>query len=742
MLWQSAMPPLPQIQQMLARAVAAHRAGNLAQAEFLYRAVLQADSRQFDALHMLGVIEGQRGNFAAGIEHLNRALRIRPEATDVLVNLGRMQGELGNYSDAEATYKRALALDPRSVLAQNGLSIVLRRQGRYDQALTHSDGALKLAPNYADAWSNRGNALFDLHRFDDALADYDKAIALQRNHAQAHLGRGNALSALMRYEAALAAYDRALALKPAYEECFFGRGNVYFKLARFGEALAAYDSALAIKPDYADCYIGQGDALNKLKRHEEAYAAYAMAFSLKPDLPYAEGSRLNTKLSLCRWDDIDAECTHLIDAVRAGERRSTPFVLLALPATLADQLKCAQLWFSDRCPDPRPRPLWRGEQYQHERIRVAYLSPDFRDHPVALLTAGMFESHDRSRFEIIGVPVGPPSDDWMRTRLRGAFDRFLDVGTQADKEIAQILREAEIDIAVDLSGITENSRPAIFAQRPAPVQISYLGYCGTMGAAFYDYLLADRTAISQQDFEFFSEKVVWLPDSFMVNDRTRRIGERTPTRAELDLPENGFVFCCFNQPYKINPTMFGAWMRLLLAVDGSVLWLRDHNAIATHNLRLEAARRGVAPERLVFAASVPNDADYLARQRQADLMLDTLNYNAHTTACDALWAGVPILTCMGSTFAGRVAAGLLRAVGLPELVTQSLADYEALALKLAREPSLLGSLRVRLARNRATCPLFDTARFTRNIESAYTTIWERTRRGESPQSFAVEAPVS
>ena len=732
---------IPQTQQLLARAVAAHRAGNLAQAEFLYKLALQADKKQFDALHMLGLIEAQRGNFAAGLTRIREALRVQPKSIEALINLGRMHGEVGNYAEAVAAYEKALTLDPRSVLAQNGLSIMLRRQGRYDQALTHSHAALKLAPNYADAWSNRGNVLFDLHRFDDALTDYDKAIALQRNHAQAHLGRGNALSALMRYEAALAAYDRALVVKPAYEECFFGRGNVYFKLARFGEALAAYDSALAIKPDYADCYIGRGDALNKLKRREEAYAAFAMAFSLKPDLPYAEGSRLNAKLSLCRWDDIDAECTHLIDTVRAGERRSAPFVLLALPATPADQLKCAQLWFSDRCPDPPP-PLWRGEQYRHERIRVAYISPDYRDHPVAFLTAGMFESHDRSRFEVTGVSIGPDTDDAMRARLSRAFDRFLNVPDQTDKAIGRTLRELEIDIAVDLSGITENSRPAIFAQRPAPVQISYLGYCGTMGAAFYDYLLADRTAISQQDFEFFSEKVVWLPDSFIVNDRTRRIAERTPTRAELHLPENGFVFCCFNQPYKINPTMFEAWMPLLQAVDGSVLWLRDHNAIATHNLCLEAARRGVAPERLVFAAFVPQDADYLARQRQADLMLDTLNYNAHTTACDALWAGVPVLTCMGSTFAGRVAGGLLRAVGLPELVTQSLADYEALALKLAREPSLLRSLKATLARNRENCPLFDTARFTRNIETAYTTMWERTRRGEPPQSFAVEPPVS
>ena len=691
----------------LQQAVSCQRQGQFAEAEKLYVAVAKKYPEYFDALHLYGLFKYQQGQF----------------------------------NDAARLVEKATKINPRSTNALNSLGVILAHLKRHQEAIASFDAALKLEPNHVQALGNRSNSLNELGRFNEAISSSDRAIANDPRYAEAYMPRGAALFSCHRYLEALESYDRSLKINPSQAVAWAGRGNVFYKLKNYDESFAAYDKALALKPDLADAWLGRGNVFYDLRRYDEAFAAYDKALAAKPDLPYAEGSRLNAKLSLCRWDDIDAECTHLIDTVRAGERRSAPFVLLALPATPADQLKCAQLWFSDRCPDPPP-PLWRGEQYRHERIRVAYISPDYRDHPVAFLTAGMFESHDRSRFEVTGVSIGPDTDDAMRARLSRAFDRFLNVPDQTDKAIGRTLRELEIDIAVDLSGITENSRPAIFAQRPAPVQISYLGYCGTMGAAFYDYLLADRTAISQQDFEFFSEKVVWLPDSFIVNDRTRRIAERTPTRAELHLPENGFVFCCFNQPYKINPTMFEAWMPLLQAVDGSVLWLRDHNAIATHNLCLEAARRGVAPERLVFAAFVPQDADYLARQRQADLMLDTLNYNAHTTACDALWAGVPVLTCMGSTFAGRVAGGLLRAVGLPELVTQSLADYEALALKLAREPSLLRSLKATLARNRENCPLFDTARFTRNIETAYTTMWERTRRGEPPQSFAVEPPVS
>src|SRR3984885_1627284 len=645
----------------LQQAVSCQRQGQFAEAEKLYVAVAKKYPEYFDALHLYGLFKYQQGQFNDAARLVEKATKINPRSTNALNSLGVILAHLKRHQEAIASFDAALKLEPNHVQALGNRSNSLNELGRFNEAISSSDRAIANDPRYAEAYMPRGAALFSCHRYLEALESYDRSLKINPSQAVAWAGRGNVFYKLKNYDESFAAYDKALALKPNLADAWLGRGNVFYDVRRYDEAFAAYDKALGMNPDLADAWLGRGNVFYDLRRYDEAFAAYDKALAAKPDLPYAEGSRLNAKLSLCRWDDIDAECTHLIDTVRAGERRSAPFFLLALPATPADQLKCAQLWFSDRCPDPPP-PLWRGEQYRHERIRVAYISPDYRDHPVAFLTAGVFESHDRSRFEVTGVSIGPDTDDAMRARLSRAFDRFLNVPDQTDKAIGRTLRELEIDIAVDLSGITENSRPAIFAQRPAPVQISYLGYCGTMGAAFYDYLLADRTAISQQDFEFFSEKVVWLPDSFIVNDRTRRIAERTPTRAELHLPENGFVFCCFNQPYKINPTMFEAWMPLLQAVDGSVLWLRDHNAIATHNLCLEAARRGVAPERLVYAAVVPQDADYLARQRQGDLMLDTLNYNAHTTACDALWAGVPVLTCMGSTFAGRVAGGLLRAV--------------------------------------------------------------------------------
>jgi predicted O-linked N-acetylglucosamine transferase (SPINDLY family) len=387
----------------------------------------------------------------------------------------------------------------------------------------------------------------------------------------------------------------------------------------------------------------------------------------------------------------------------------------------------------------RPDPLWRGERYGHDRIRIAYLSADFRSHAVSHLLAGLIERHDRARFETIALSFGPDDGSEMRSRLSSAFERFIDVSDKSDREIAAMLRGLEIDIAVDLMGYTQDSRTGIFALRAAPVQINYLGYPGTMGADFMDYILADRTVIPERQQGDYAEKVVCLPDSFQPNDDARRIAERTPTRAEAGLPERGFVYCSFNNNYKITPAVFDIWMRLLRKIEGSVLWLRHSSTATADNLRREAGARGIDASRIVFAGQTKRLEDHLARHRLADLFLDTLPYNAHTTASDALWAGLPVVTCLGTTYAGRVAASLLHAVGLPELITQSLEDYEALALRLAMETDTLSAIKAKLARNRATHPLFDTDRYRRHLESAYATMWERYQRGEPPAAFCVEA---
>jgi protein O-GlcNAc transferase len=726
---------IPQSQQILARAFAAHQAGNIAQAEFLYKMALQADKKQFDALHMLGLIEAQRGNFAAGFTRIRDALRVRPNAPEALINFGRIQSELGDQAAAIATYKKALAADPKSAVAHSNLSILLGKEGQREAALGHCDTALNLAPDYADAWNNRGNALFDLKRYTEAMLSYDRALGLQPGLVESHLGRGNVFRRLERYEEALAAYNQAAAVAPRYVDAHLGCGDVLFQLLRMKEALVAYERANAIEPENAAAWFGRGLTLSRLQREPEAFAAHDKAFRIKPDLSYLEGARLSAKMTVCDWRDLAAECAHLVGEIRQGALRCDPFRFLAVSTSAADQMTCARSFVADRF--PASQPLWCSERYRHDRIRIGYLSPDLRHHAVAYLAAGMFEAHDRSRFETTALSFGPASRDDMQLRLRTAFDRFLDVGRQTDADIARIVRELEIDIAVDLSGVTENSRAAVLAQRGAPVQVNFLGYAGTTGAPYMDYIVADRTVIPPEHASSYAERIVTLPDTFMPSDSKRCIAERVPTRTECGLPENGFVFCCFNNAYKLTPEIFDVWMGLLKAVEGSVLWLGNLNAEAKANLCREAEARGIVPTRLIFASRAAEIADHLARQRLADLFLDASPYNAHTTANDALWAGVPVLTHLGSTFAGRVAASLVRAVGLAELVTQSLTDYQALALKLAREPELLSSIRAKLARNRETFPLFDTARFTRNIETAYVTMWERVQRGEPPESFAV-----
>lgn len=754
---------------MLARAFAAHQAGDLAQAEFLYKLVLQTDKKQFDALHMLAVIEGQRGNYSAGLARLNEALRIRPNSADALINLGRMQSEVGDDSRAIASYRKALARNPQSALAHSNLSIVLRKHGQAAAALEHCDAALKIAPDYADAWNSRSNALFDLGRYDEALAGYDKAIASAPEHATAHLGRGIVLNKLNRYDEALGACDRALRSNPALFEAWFsrseslvalgryddalysieralqlnggdvkawlGRGKVLVELKRYDEAIAAFDRALSVRPDLAEAWFGRANAFFECRRYQEAFADYDRALQLNPQLAYAEGHRLHAKLQICDWTNLAEEITHLLSGVRGGRCVSVPFLLLSMRASPADQLQCAKTYISDL---PRFAPIARARARAHERVRIAYVSSDFRDHAVAHLTIGLFEHHDKSRFETTAISSAPIEDSDFRRRIAASFDRFIDVPARSDQAVAELISGLEIDIAVDLNGLSRNGRRGAFARRAAPVQVNYLGYAGTMGADYYDYILADETVIPRADFEFYSETVVWLPDSFLVTDGGRIVTARTPSRSELGLPETGFVFCAFNQSHKIDPTIFDVWMRLLAAVENSVLWLKPDNATAEQNLRAEAARRGVAPERVVFAPPVPRVEDHLARLRQADLFLDTLNYNAHTTASDALSLGVPVLTCIGSTFAARVAASLLRAIGMPELATPSLADYEALALNLARDSNLLAAVKAKLADNRPRFPLFDTPRFTRNIEAAFTTMWRRSRDGEPPQSFAVD----
>ena len=757
---------------LLSRAVGLHQAGRLDEAEQFYGRILSADKHNFDALNLLGMLQAQRGNLANAHQLLSNALKLRPTSADVLINLGNVLKLQNRLEEALEAYTNALKIEPNAILALNNRGSVLSALQRFEEARASFDAALKIKHDYADALFNRGNLLIKSHRFAEALADLDKARSLQPNDPQILLARGNALLLLARFDEAvaelnialaiqpefaeamvslgralrnqnrlseaLASYDRALLARPDYAEALSNRGGTLHELRRFDEALASWDRALTLKPDLIEAWISRGDLLMEIKRYNDALAAYDKASRIKPDAQYLEGRRLHAKLMICDWSDWETEVSRFLSAVRNGVP-ALPFDILAIPSSPADQLACAKCFVADRHP-PSSSPLWQGEIYAHDRIRVAYLSSDLREHPIGHLTAGLFEQHDRSRFELTAISLGPAEDSDIRRRIKGAFEHFVDARTHSDRQIAELIHEREIDIAVDLNGFTQVSRINVFASRAAPIQVNYLGYPGTMGADYIDYIIADRVLIPESQRQHYQEKVIYVPDCYQVNDSRRKIAERTPARKEFGLPEVGFVLCCFNNNYKITPALFDVWMRLLCAIDGSRLWLLADDASVQNNLRKEAAVRGIDPVRLIFASRLP-PAEHLARHRLADLFLDTLPYNAHSTASDALWAGLPVLTCCGETFAGRVAASLLNAVGHPNMVTHSLDEYEALALKLGTDPGLLQCVRLKLEQNRPHCPLFDTARFSRHLEAAYFRMWELWQRGESPRSFQVE-PLS
>jgi protein O-GlcNAc transferase len=712
--------------------------------------------------------------FAEALAVFDRLLQLIPNHAPAFNNRGEALKELGRDEEAVASYRQATVLDPQNMEVWSNLGDGLFKLKRHDEAFDAYDKALALKPDLAEAWLGRGNVCFDFKRYDEASSAYDKALSLKPDLAEAWLGRGNIFNKLKRrdeafgaygkalslkadlagawlgrgnvfyecgrYEEAFAAYEKTLALKPNLAAAWLGRGNVFFELKRNDDALGAYDKAFALKSDLAEAWLGRGNVYFRLKRYDEASDAYDKALSLDPGLIGLEGLRLHTIMHLCDWKSFAAECAHLNLSVRNGNANATPFPFLATSSSPHDQLKCAKLWIANKFPAAE-KPVWQGARSNHDRIRVAYVSADFRHQPMAYLLAGLFECHDRSRFETVAISLGPDDKSEIRKRLETALERFIDVATYSDDQIAGLIAELEIDILVDLMGFTALARTGIFAKRPAPIQVNYLGYPGTMGAGYIDYILADQIVVPQAQYPSYSEKVISLPDSYyptsyQINDAKRSLTERAFTRTELGLPATGFVFCCFNNTYKILPHVFDCWMRILKQVGGSVLWLLTDHATAINNLRKEAAARGVGSERLIFANSM-SQPDHLARHRLADLFLDTLPYNAHTTASDALWMGLPVLTLRGETFAGRVAASLLTAIHLPELITTTPEAYERMAVDLATHPEKLAVVKRKLGENRLTTMLFDTKLFTKDIEAAYTKMYERHQAGLLPDHIVI-----
>ena len=643
--------------------------------------------------------------------------------------------EHGDFQSAERICSEIVAAEPDNHKAWTVLGVCAQRRGDHKLALRCLDRSLQSEPRAFQTHYNRGLALKALHRGEQALAAFNQAICLQPSFASAFCNRANVLRSMNRLDEAIADYDRAIELSPYLVEAHNNRGAAFQARGDFREALRCYDIAIEVSPDFRMARANRGLLL--LSRHEPARALPDLDIAVQQDAvqPYLVGHWLQTKKDLCDWSGLDQSVERAFADIADGKRVATPFNLLALPLSRPQQAAATRAYVADRYPSGDDM-NWRPAKHSTQRIKVAYVSPDFHDHATSYLLAEVIELHDRTRFEVVGISFGPTNEEVMRARMIRAFDSFHDVGEMSDCEITEFVRNSEIDIAVDLIGHAGYARTGILAPRAAPIQVNYLGYPGGMGADFIDYVIADEVVLPPEHRSNYTERVVYLPDTYQANDATKKMGE-TPTRADVGLPGTGFVFCCFNSPFKLSRDVFDIWMRLLSAMDGSVLWLREGGSEVSKNLRKEAEERGVRAERLVFARRQPLET-HLARHGLADLFLDTFYYNAHTTASDALWAGLPVLTCLGDTFAGRVAASLLTAIGLPELITRTPQEYEAAALRLATDPAQLSRIRSTLSKNRSTHPLFDTPRFVRHLEGAYLTMWERYQNGLPPDHIEVE----
>jgi predicted O-linked N-acetylglucosamine transferase (SPINDLY family) len=643
----------------------------------------------------------------------------------------------GQLAEAESLYRRLLAAEPEAFAPRHMLGVLMAQQGRFAEAQEMIAGALKVSPRDAGALVNYGNVLNLLKRHDEAVASYDRALAIKPD-AETWNNRGYALQGGGRRIEALASFEKALALEPGNIPALYKRGVMLSELGRTDEALAAYDRVLAREPNHVEAVNNRGYLwwLGK-QRYAPAIADLERTLVLAPDLAYGRGAVLHLKMYAADWTNYEEEKAALLKGVRAGQRVARPFMFQAMADQPQDLQACARLYARDLYPPAQDAPHHELRQENAKKrgakIRLGYLSGEFREQATAILMAGLYERHDRSRFEIIAVDNGSADKSAMTARLKRGFDRWIDIGGLNDVQAAAKIREVGIDILVNLNGYFGEHRMDVFAQRPAPLQVNYLGFPGTLGAPYMDYIIADAIVIPADEQHFYDEQVVTLPGCYQVNDDRGRVLAARPSRAQAGLPQNGFVFCNFNQSYKLTPETFASWMRILSRVENSVLWLLQAVSPFAENIARRAKAHGVAPERILYAPD-RSPAQHLARLSLADLFLDGLPYNAHTTGSDALWAGVPLLTRRGTAFAGRVAASLLYAAGLPELVSETAQDYEYLAVKLATDPQAHKLLKSRLTRN---CPLFDTDLFRRNIEAAYIAMWERWLAGEKPTAFTV-----
>ncbi len=675
--------------QKFKEAVESHKKGNLVNAKNILLEILKNKPNDFDALYLSGIIAFQIGETNSSIE----------------------------------TICKAISINPNNLEAHRNLAIIYKKIGKLNEAINSFDNAIKIDPNNAEIYNHKGYLLIKLNQHDLAIESWNKALEIKPDYFEVYNNLGNAYNITRKINYALDCYNNAIKINPNYAEAYINRSIILNNKNELDLALDDCNKAIKIKPNSAEAYNNRGIILSKLNKIEFALESYKKAFSINPNLDFLHGSLVYCKMNLCEWDNLDNDLKSLNKGINEGKTIATPYSTIHFFDSPNIQRKCAENFVKKKYEININNNLIFKKDKQ--KIRLGYYSADFCHHPTSLLISELLEQHDKTYFELYGFYFGNIKKDEMLDRTSKAFKKFYNVSDMSDHEISKMSRNLKIDIAIDLMGFTEKNRFGIFVEKCAPIQVNYLGYPGTTGSNYIDYIIADKKLISDENQKYFSEKIIYLADTYQANDTKKKISNKVFNRNDFNLPKNSFVFCCFNKTQKITPHVFDIWMKILNKVNNSVLWLLEDNKISNENLKKEAIKRNVDAQRIIFAKKTIL-SEHLARHKLADLFLDTFIVGAHTTCSDSLWSGLPVLTKVGSSLASNVSSSLLSAIDLNELVTNSDTEYENLAVELAKNPQKIDKIKNKLLKNILVKPLFNTQLFTKNIESAYKKIYERS----------------
>ena len=668
-----------------------------------------------------GVEAMQRLDYASAEQNFRSSLAYLPDRVSTLVNLQAVLVKRGNATEALEFGRQIHILEPQSAEAWLNDGNAYNDLGDLASALACYGRSIAIDPNNQDAWNNRGILNLQQRHFEDAYVDFKAALACQPNNPDTLNNLGALYKERRHFEQAVECFHQSMAINPGNPNVYNNLGNLYLETHDYEAAGSAFKHGLSLDQSNPDLHYNLGNLYAELKQYGLALQAYQQAYQTNPSIHWLAGRRLSTRTRLCQWDGFESDRDWILESIKAGKPVCLPFDVMCLSDSCVILQRCAEIYSRETLPPLKASP----QSAEHGgRLRIGYLSCDFRDHAVSYLISGVLAAHDHLNFEISCFDIGGNDNSPTRQRLIDGVEHFYEVSTLSDEAVAAFITSRSIDILVDLTGHTRGARTAILALRPAPIQVNYLGYPGTMGMqGLMDYIIADRTLIKTNTEQAYSEKIIYLPDCFQANDAGRRISD-IQSRAFYGLPEQGFVFACFAHASKVNPQLFDIWLSILSRVPKSVLWLYSEHAEQEKRLQNYAVNRGVAADRLFFVG-VAAYADHLARYGVVDLVLDTFPFNGGTTSSDALWAGAPVLTLCGDVFSSRMSTSLLMAVGLPELVCDSLQVYEEQAVALATNPEMLVAMKEKLFTKRTESALFDTQRFTKNLELAYKTIWER-----------------